>query len=60
MNKKIKQLEQEITLLSDVLNIPKQTGVLLSSHQQKLLEQMISDKKRALEANEYVFKMLQD
>jgi|LUMO01.1.fsa_nt_gb hypothetical protein len=48
MNKKIKQLEQEITLLSDVLNIPKQTGVLLSSHQQKLLERMISEKEHTI------------
>jgi hypothetical protein len=60
MNKKIKQLEQEITLLNDVLNIPKQTGIFLSSHQQKLLEQMISDKKKALQANELVSKMLQN
>ncbi len=48
MNKKIKQLEQEVTLLSDVLNIPKQTGVLLSSHQQKLLERMISEKEHTI------------
>ncbi len=48
MKKVIKQLEQEVTLLNDVLNIPKQTGVLLSSHQQKLLEQMISEKEHTI------------
>ena len=48
MNKKIKQVEQEIILLNDVLNIPKQTGVVLSSHQQKLLERMISEKEHTI------------
>ena len=48
VQKEIKKLEQEIILLSDVLNIPKQTGVLLSSHQQKLLERMISEKEHTI------------
>ena len=48
MKKVIKQLEQEITLLNDILNIPKQTGLLLSTHQQKLLERMISEKEHAV------------
>ena len=48
VQKEIKKLEQEIILLNDVLNIPKQTGVLLSSNQQKLLEQMISEKEHTI------------
>ena len=48
VQKEIKKLEQEIILLNDVLNIPKQTGVLLSSNQQKLLERMISEKEHTI------------
>lgn len=46
--RKIKQLETEVQVLQDVLNIPKDFGVLLTKKQSDAIEDMIVDKQHEL------------
>ena len=46
--RKIKQLETEVQVLQDVLNIPKDFGILLTEKQYNTIEDMIVEKQSEL------------